>query len=329
MQKISILLIEDNQGDMVLIEEELKDSRLFDTKLTWVSSYFDFISTKQIENYDVILLDLTLPDECGESLIVKVLNFVNNKVPVIILTGFENLDLSFKSLDLGVADYLQKDNLKSCSLEKSILYGIQRHKISIKLKESELWFSTLFDKSPLPIIVFDAVTKNIITANDTAIKKYEYSKEEFCNMNFSDLIAGDEDIRGISYNIISQILPSKLYQGIFIHKTKSNKLIFMEVIRKTLKINNTSIKVLVANDVSDKFEIFSKIAAQNSKLREISWFQSHELRAPVSRILGLIKLLKVQGLLSEEEKLFFLDGIYESTEELDILIRMITKKSNM
>jgi DNA-binding response OmpR family regulator len=116
MKQISVLLIEDNIGDKILIEEELKESVLFDVNITWVKSYTEFCSAIEKSTFDVILLDLTLPDESGEELIKLVLADVQYKIPVIILTGIDNLNLSLKSLDLGADDYLQKDSIQSSML---------------------------------------------------------------------------------------------------------------------------------------------------------------------------------------------------------------------
>jgi PAS domain S-box-containing protein len=272
-------------------------------------------------------LDLTLPDEHGEVLVDSILKFAKYQIPVIILTGLEDLDFSLKSLDIGIADYLQKDNLKVCSLEKSILYSIQRNNITLKLKDSELWFSTLFDKSPLPIIIYQPKSNKIIDVNQTALLKYQYSKDEFLNMKITDLKVISEDIVS-PYIELSQILPSKLYHGILVHKTKNDNLIYMEVVRKTMKINNKNIKLLIANDVTERIEVYSKISTQNKKLKEISWFQSHELRAPVARILGIIDLLRTNDNLSHEEFSYFANGIYSSASELDLIIRLITSKTN-
>lgn len=329
MKQISVLLIEDNIGDKILIEEELKESVLFDTSITWVKSYSEFCIAIQKNTFDVILLDLTLPDESGEELIKLVLANVQFKIPVIILTGIDNMDLSLKSLDLGADDYLQKDTIQSSILEKSILYGIQRHTISLKLKDSETWFSTLFDKNPLPIIVYEAKSDKIIAVNDAVISKYGYSKEAFLKMKIADLRATQQEIERSSMVDLFNVLPSKLYEGIYIHKTKKNKLIYMEVVRKSLRVNNKTIRILLANDITEKLEILSKINLQDKSLQEISWIQSHVVRSPIVRILGIIDLMKNEPSLSKKDLDFFLESIFNSATELDVVTRIITNKTKL
>jgi signal transduction histidine kinase len=64
----------------------------------------------------------------------------------------------------------------------------------------------------------------------------------------------------------------------------------------------------------------------NEKLREISWMQSHIIRAPLTRIMGLIRVIKDMDA-DDEEKEKALDYILISAYELDDVIKNITSKS--
>ncbi|REG96117.1 hypothetical protein [Flavobacterium aquicola] len=69
-----------------------------------------------------------------------------------------------------------------------------------------------------------------------------------------------------------------------------------------------------------------KIENQNNLLQEITWIQSHVVRAPLSRLLAIAELLKNTPI-TEDEKIFFLDNIIISGEELDTVIKSIILKS--
>jgi len=71
--------------------------------------------------------------------------------PVIVLTGYSNLEFSIESLSAGVSDYLLKDELTSTLLYKSIVYSIERSAYSEKLKKSEKNYRHLFEFSPVPM----------------------------------------------------------------------------------------------------------------------------------------------------------------------------------
>ncbi len=69
-----------------------------------------------------------------------------------------------------------------------------------------------------------------------------------------------------------------------------------------------------------------KVLAQNAALREIAWSQSHEVRRPVTNILGFIELIKDTEMTDEQEELF--RYIRESTNDLDKIIRDTVAKAN-
>lgn len=79
-------------------------------------------------------------------------------------------------------------------------------------------------------------------------------------------------------------------------------------------------------DVTESRKMIHEISQQNKALKEIAWTQSHVVRAPVARILGLANLLEIGefDLISEKE---VLRHICNSANELDNIIRQIVKKA--
>lgn len=132
-----ILVVEDNPGDYLLIEDFIMEELEFST----IKQAKSFKETKALllapeHTYNVVLLDLTLPDNSGETLIQEIIALCKN-IPVVVLTGYANFAFGVKSLSMGVADYLLKEDLNGLSLSKSIVYSTERKKISCELEESE------------------------------------------------------------------------------------------------------------------------------------------------------------------------------------------------
>lgn len=121
------MVIEDNDGDFLLIEDYLIET--FKTvqikRFVIFSEFIDFKKTSTDFNYDLILLDLNLPDLLGMELIENVLS-TNIQVPIIILTGYADLLLAKESLKLGVEDFLIKDEVTPSILHKSIEFALSR-----------------------------------------------------------------------------------------------------------------------------------------------------------------------------------------------------------
>jgi signal transduction histidine kinase/DNA-binding response OmpR family regulator len=122
---IRVLLIEDNPGDRRLIQEYLSDIKghLFNIENTeYLSNAFDLLDKK---NFDIILLDLTLPDSTGFETFVRTFSKAP-MIPIIVLTGNDDEDLAIKTVRFGAQDYLIKGKIDGNLLVRCIRYAIER-----------------------------------------------------------------------------------------------------------------------------------------------------------------------------------------------------------
>ncbi len=94
------------------------------------------------------------------------------------------------------------------------------------------------------------------------------------------------------------------------------------------QLNEPSINGIVANsrDVTDRKLYLKATEEQNAKLKEIAWTQSHIVRAPVARLMGLINLVR-EDVLENEEKELMLDNIIKSADEIDAIIKQIVEST--
>ncbi|TKC06703.1 hybrid sensor histidine kinase/response regulator [Pedobacter polaris] len=133
-----ILVIEDNPGDVALIEIFLNEQILNPT-LVYAENFNQAVEALSNQNadFDVALLDLSLPDKSGQALVTEMLE-LSSQCPIIILTGHGDIDFSIRSISQGISDYLIKDQLDASMLYKSIIYAVERKKTAIKLNETEI-----------------------------------------------------------------------------------------------------------------------------------------------------------------------------------------------
>jgi two-component system, sensor histidine kinase and response regulator len=138
---LSILIVEDNPGDVVIVRELLAESGAIFT-LTNAATLRDSLSLCVNNEYDVILLDLGLPDSFGIETLKKIQVF---KVipPVIVMTGLDDEDVALASLREGAQDYLVKNRLTSENVLRAIKYGIERKKLQDLQKKNTHQFSIL------------------------------------------------------------------------------------------------------------------------------------------------------------------------------------------
>jgi len=111
-----------------LIEELLKTSEEFKFDLESYPRLSESMNSLKAKKYNIILLDLTLPDSDRESTLERVLS-VTDTIPIIILTGLDDKEFALQSLQKGAQDYIVKGELNGPGLIRAILYAIERHKI--------------------------------------------------------------------------------------------------------------------------------------------------------------------------------------------------------
>lgn len=85
--------------------------------------------------------------------------------------------------------------------------------------------------------------------------------------------------------------------------------------------------VTVAQDITDLKQVMQELEIQNRQLKEIAWTQSHVVRAPLSRLMGLVKLLSDGVVGPGEDHTQILSYIVQSANELDRIIADITEKT--
>ncbi len=127
-EETTILLIEDNPGDSRLIEEMLKEITSFNHQLIVAETLKDGCGQIAKNEVDIILLDLNLPDSTGQNTFEALIG-IDKNIPVVLISGLEDLALSVSLIREGAQDYISKNSLTSQLLEKTIQYSIERRKV--------------------------------------------------------------------------------------------------------------------------------------------------------------------------------------------------------
>lgn len=132
---LSILIVEDNPGDLFLLEELLRGSTLPIKQLIKVTSAGEACKVLQKEEINVVLLDLSLPDSNGLQS-YEIVDEYAGSIPIVVLTGLIDMEIALETMASGAQDYLIKGEFDEKLLEKSIQYSIERKKSQESLRES-------------------------------------------------------------------------------------------------------------------------------------------------------------------------------------------------
>lgn len=178
-RQIRILLVEDNPGDVRLIQEMLKENGGTQFKLEHCDSLSDGLKKLQKENFDILLLDLGLPDSKGIDTLTKVGDQVK-EIPVVVLTGLGNKEVGIKAVQEGAQDYLIKGQISRNLLVPVIRYAIERKRIEQALIAAKKRLEYVIASSPA--VIYTRETSGNYRAkwiSKNVSQQIGYSEEEF------------------------------------------------------------------------------------------------------------------------------------------------------
>jgi signal transduction histidine kinase len=119
-----VLLIEDNPDDACLLREALDEAKER-IQLVHVGQLEDAAKLFGQESFQIILLDLSLPDSQGIETLVRVQSQAPS-VPIVVLTGLDNDDIALQAVRAGAQDYLVKGEIDARNLLRAIRYASER-----------------------------------------------------------------------------------------------------------------------------------------------------------------------------------------------------------
>jgi signal transduction histidine kinase/HPt (histidine-containing phosphotransfer) domain-containing protein len=133
--KYRILLVEDNPGDAALVRHSLGDEGPTNFDLIHVERLGAAIEAVTASPFDLVVLDLSLPDSFGVESFSR-LSEAAKDVPIVVLTGFEDEELGSTLVQMGAQDYVVKWQIAGRVLVRCLRYAIERQGIEQELKRA-------------------------------------------------------------------------------------------------------------------------------------------------------------------------------------------------
>jgi PAS domain S-box-containing protein len=265
-KEINILLIEDNPGDVVLLKEILKESQEIAFQLTSKETLKEGLEELKINNYNIILLDLSLPDSKGINTLLKIKK-ENIYKPIIILTGNDDYEIAKKAIHEGAQDYLIKGRTENDLLTRAITYAIEREEMEKKLRNSEKLYRELIELSPNAICIFSK--KEIVYVNSAAAKLVgANNKKEMIGRNIMDFVyASSQD------SVLSKI--KKIESGQTGEMTEEKfvkidgSIIDVEVLSATVKTGIEKTFQIIITDITEKKKLKDSLIQNEEKYRSL------------------------------------------------------------
>jgi len=133
---ITILLVEDNPGDADLVRERLEETTSARFRVRHAKQLGAALQLFGKEVFDVILLDLSLPDVQGLDT-VRSVRAACADVPVVVLTGLQDEGVGLEAIREGAQDYLVKDQIDGPLLARALRYAMERKRAEEALRQAE------------------------------------------------------------------------------------------------------------------------------------------------------------------------------------------------
>ncbi|HOG04344.1 MAG TPA: PAS domain S-box protein, partial [Accumulibacter sp.] len=251
-QRISILVIEDDPGDLGLIQANVRLAgmrRLGDQDpVVWAPTLALGVVAAAARKPDVVLLDLSLPDSTGVAT-VEAMRVVVPDVPIIVLTGQDDHQLAEAALKAGAQDYLVKGQFEHDALGRAIRHALVRQRLESRLR----LFGAALNSVANGIVITD-VNATIEWANPAFTRMTGIPLAEALGRKPNELLNSGKQDAQFYQRMWETILAGRVWSGELINRRKDGTLYDELLTISPVTDVNGSIQhfVAVKQDISER-----------------------------------------------------------------------------
>lgn len=294
------------------------------------------------QSIDAILLDISQPDCSGMELLGKVRE-LDSDLPVVVYSVHNDRAIALDFIKKGAQDYLIKGIVGQESLERCLKFAIERCRVALAQRDSEIRMKAVLELSYDAFIATDSNWR-ITEWNSAAEKTFGWKREEVLGTGLAVITPHHLQKQFIdnittyfsepegcflktSTEIVAERRSGKTFPAEFgIFKIeRDNKGVFCSFLRDITKVKkaNKELELLV-------HERTEKLTRSNDELRQFAKVASHDLQEPLRAVQGFAKLLAeaTQGKL-DKDCVEFIGFILDGTERMKQLIQSILLHSQI
>jgi PAS domain S-box-containing protein len=314
---LRILHLEDRPADADLVLCELRREGFhFTARRVWTEA--DFLAGLRDSGPDLILADFALPSYDGLSAL-QLAQRERPEIPFIFVSGALGEEAAIEALHHGATDCVAKERLGRLGpAVRRALQGVderrQRQQAEEALRKSELSYREIFNSTYDAIFLHDAVTGEILDANQAGLDMFGYSREELPNLKWRDLFSlhgpysHEEAVRRIrlAFQEGPQVFDWEA-------KRKSGERFWAEVALRGASIDGQGRVLAVSRDITER----RKLEAEREKAIADLRSANEELELRRTSILDLVEDLKaeIEGRKRTEQSLRNSETLYHSLVE--------------
>jgi len=342
------LLVEDNPGDARLLREMLRELEAQELELTVAESMTEAERHLALQEVDMVLLDLGLPDVHG-LVAVQRAHAAAPRAALVVLTALDDEQLAARALREGAQDYLVKGQINSGGLRRALHHAVERKDIEgALLTEKERAEVTL--KSIGDAVICTESSGNITFINPVAAQLTGWTADEATGRPVTTVLQIMDDATSA---VLSNPMGTAASENRTVHLTKDSRLVRRDGREVPIddaispihdRDGRTAGSVIVFRDVSegramaaqvrrvgDELErTNAELERSNRELQDFATSASHDLQEPLRKIQAFGDLLSERSsAVLDEESSDYLQRMRDAAARMQTLVDYLLEYSRI
>jgi len=193
----------------------------------------------------------------------------------------------------------------------------EKKQTEARIKKNETLFTQLFQNVPMAVVMLDEAGK-VFQVNRGFEQMFGFERGELRGRNLNDFIV-PEELRNEGIDLNNLITSNQVVSIESIRKHRTGRLVNVILCGVPVMMENQTIGIYgVYVDITDRKNVEEELKIRNTELDNFVYKVSHDLRAPLSSVLGLVNLARLPG--NTDNPMDYIDIIGEKISALDHFI---------
>jgi adenylate cyclase len=263
---IRVLLVEDDPLYAAVLRDVCSLARSSHFNTTHVTRLDTALARLKTDRFDLVLLDLGLPDAEGLPVVTEVQKCVP-ALPIVILTGSDDDVVALEAAKLGAQDYLVKATVNAHILTRVMRYAIERKRADQVLREREEFFRLISDSMTDMVAVLDCEGRRLYNSPSyTAVLKDP--DQLYGTISFDEIHPEDrERVKEIFHRTVSTGVGERAEYRFLL---PSGEVRYVESQGSVIRNENGEVAkvVVVSRDMTERHQIEAQIRRLNQNLEQ-------------------------------------------------------------